>query len=322
MPSVIEQFGKLSTAALIAELGGFMFAPSVLIKCLMSAVGSATFDRDVVQNLTLRAEDFCLRTYINEVDRDIVLDNLRGQRIGNCIDDADYSLASQVLESIVLLPFNSDIEAHAHEISSKMPFYDARRLVSASQHDVSLVTCEPLHFTRCPLERDHIERFGYADVSIGKSESDEGLIDSKVWIFSPESLSLLLRNRAELQRTDRVEILSLVNYETSSNLRRSTAKVELCLNGEIIKGTATDQGAIDVLLRATEKAVQPYIELTSKNVHLQMSDTTANNDIVQICLRLNLNGCRFEATVEGDNALECSLRAYIKAINAALKKWH
>ena len=321
MPPVIEQFGKQDVASLIKEFGGFVFTPSVLIKCLISKADPATFDKDIIQDLTLRAADFYISIYMNEIDKDIVGNNLRGGVVGGCVDDETYCLVSQMLSTIKPLPLNRDIEFQAHANSRRLSLYDSRRLVSAVQHCVPLVTCDPLHFTVCPDERDHIRRFGYADVSIGMSESDEGPVEVKVWVFSPKAISLLLRNSdpKELETIDRTEILLLKDYKATSNMHGSTAEVELLFDGKSIYGIATDPGSIDVLLRATERAVRPYIELTHSNVHLEISDTTANNDVVQIYLRLHFNEHQFEVTVEGLNALTCSIRAYVKAINAALK---
>ena len=257
---------------------------------------------------------------MNEVDINIVENNLQGAVVGKCIDDEAYCLVSQVVSSVRPLPFNPEIEAQAHENSRKISLYDSRRLIAAFQHGVSLVTCDPTHFTLCPFEREHIRKFGYADISIGESESDDGLVDAKVWVFSPRALSVLLRNLDSntLESTNRSEMLSLVNYTARSDINGSTAEVELLFDGETLRGNAADPGAIDVLLRAVEKAVEPYIRLTRSNVHLEMSDTTANNDVVQIYLRLHINGHQFEATTEGLNTLTCSVHAYLRTINAAL----
>ena len=321
MPHVIEQFGKQDLASLVKEFGGFVFTPSVLIKCLISQADPATFDKDIIQDLTLRAPDFYLSIYMNEIDKDIVENNLRGGIVGGYIDDATYCLVSKILNTITPLSLNREIELQAHENSRRLSLYDSRRIASAAQHCVPLVTCDPLHFTLCPDEREHIRKFGYADVSIGISESDEDSVEAKVWVFSPKAVSLLLRNSDSkaLETIDRTEILSLIDYRATSNIHGSTAEVELRMNGERIHGVATDPGSVDVILRAIEKAVRPYIELTHSNVHLEVSDTTANNDVVQIYLRLHFNEYQFEATVEGLNTLTCSVHAYIKAINAALK---
>ncbi|MEL7356380.1 MAG: alpha-isopropylmalate synthase regulatory domain-containing protein [Cyanobacteria bacterium J06560_6] len=324
MHPIQEQFKNLTISEIAAELGGFVLTPSVPIECLISEADPETFYKEAIQNITIRADDFFgLRTYMSVADKNIVLQDLERSVLGNCISEDSCRSVLAVLNSIRSLPFNREIERHAHEYSDKLALYNARRLLTALYHGASLVTCDPLEFTSCPHEQEYIRTFGYADICVGQSELDGELIDVKIWVFTPEALWNLMRTAEpqELNTVEKAEMLSLVDFSHSSDLSGCTGEVVLSLDGNILRGSATDQGAIDVLLRATERAVRRYIYLDKTNVHIHLSDTTANNDVVEIYLRLKIDGYRFEAIARGVNTLECSLRAYVEIINAVLKKW-
>ncbi|MEO1682111.1 MAG: hypothetical protein AAFS06_02480 [Cyanobacteria bacterium J06631_12] len=323
MHPIQERFGNLTTEEIAAELGGFVLTPGVIIECMISEADPETFYREAIQIITTRREDFLgLESYMGEADKEIVLQNLERSILGRCISEEDCRSVLAVLNSIRSLLFNREIERHAHEYSNRLALFNARRLLTALHHGASLVTCDPLEFTSCPHEREHIKMFGYANICVEQSELDGEPTDTKVWVFTPEALWQLMRTeeRRELNTVERNEMLSLVNFRHSSDLDGCIGEVVLSLNGNILRGSATDQGAIDVLLRATEQAIRSYVHLDKTNVHIHLSDTTANNDVVEIYLCLKLDGDNFEATSRGVNTLECALRAYVDIINAVLRR--
>lgn len=325
MLPIQERFKNLTIAERASELGGFVLTPSVIIECLITEADPETFYQEAVRNITIRADDFFgLKAYMLEADKVIVQKNLEHSVLCGCISSETYLLVLRVVDSITSLPLNRELEIHAHEYSDNLALYNARRLLTALHHGASLVTCDPLEFTSRTDEREQIEMFGYADIFVAQSEVDGELIDANVWTLNPEALWSLMKTLEvdELCATDRAEILSLLDFSHSSSPHGSKAEVVLSLRGKTLCGSAVDEGSIDVLLRATEQAVKEYVQIDKSNVYIHLADTTANNDVVAIYLRLKLNGYRFEATVKGLNTLKCALQAYIQIINAVLKRWN
>lgn len=336
MSHVIERFPSLDITSLAAELGGILFTPSVFVNCLISSKNHSSLYHGAVLNILGRSTDFMLKGYMIEIDKHIVKDNLINARAGGIITPEKFGIIEGALNWLTTLKCSPCVEVEANIRSGKMSLYDARRLETAFQHDLTVLTCEPEDFTSSPDELSHIFRYEYVDVQVGSSIDIDDLEKdtcAKVWLFKPEALATILNRfnpNFRICETNRNEILSLVDFEVSSKMSGSHAHVQLSMGDKFLTGNTHQEGPIDAVLRAIENALVDVIDLSDCDVHHRVSDTTTEKDSIRVRIRLNIPeryfervsspiNC-FESTDESQNMLLSTAQAYVKALNTFLKE--
>lgn len=336
MPHVLERFSGPDMSSLAADLGGILFTPSVFISCLISNVSRSSLYGNSVLNILGRSTDFMLNGYMIEIDKNIVRDNLINANQGEFITPEKFGIIQGALDSIKTLNCRPCIEAEAHKRSCQIALYDARRLETAFHHNLTVLTCEPEHFTIDPNELNHIFSYEYADVSVGEAAAidvPEESLAAKVWVFKPEALSTLLNHFGPgtyVRKTDRSTTLSLTGYQLTSTLSGSRARVELLLDDRVLVGESNQLGPIDATLRAVERALMHEINLSGIKVHHRVSDTTTERDTARVSVRVNIPSQYasqvrspfnfIEANDESADTLLSTARAYVKALDILLRE--
>lgn len=337
MPDVIERFSSIEIAELAMELGGILFTPSVFVNCLISTESIASIHSQVVLSILGRSTDFMLKGYMIETDKNIVVDNLRNADLGGYITPERFGIIQGALDNLSTIKCCPNIEIEANLRTRNMPLYDARRVETALQHGLTLLSSEPECFTLDVDELSHIFKHEYSDVVVGKAVSlealDEDEIDAKIWIFKPEALATLLnrsRYDVRMENADRSEVLSLINCDIRSGMLESSASVILEFRGDQLSGHADQEGPIDATLRAVENALSSLIDLSDCDVHHRDSDTTTIRDSVRVRIRLSISErlCSrlrhttkcFVATDESQNMLVSTARAYVKVLNTLMRE--
>jgi len=336
MEKALQQFSGLDINQLAAELGGILFTPSIFINCLISSRNRSSLYGDAVLSILGRSTDFLLKGYIIEIDKHIVMDNLRNAKRGGYITPERAGIVEGALHSLTALPCNPEIEIEAHCNSNKMSLYDARRMETAFQHDLTVLSCEPGQFTQCPDELNHLFRYEYADIAIGPSinlDEPEAKTRAKVWVFKPEALDTLLCRfdpNARICEANRDTILSLKDYQLTSNRGSSHASVQLLFKDQLLAGQSQQIGPIDAVIRAIETALKDIITVNGDNIHHRVSDTAAKHDKVRVSIRIHVPehyfpqwispSKKFEAVHESRNTVLSTAVAYVKVLNTILKE--
>ncbi len=337
MPHVLIRFADYDMTELVTELGGILCTPSVLIDCLISKGRRSSLYSSAVHCILGRATDYLLKSYIIKIDEDIVRGNLTNAKKAKLVTFEEFQKIQEYVASLKTLKCSQSVEEEANKKREILPLYDARRIETAFQHGLTILTCEPEYFTNNSDEREHIFKYGYADICIGsselfggKEEEHEDLV--KVWVFTPEAFSILL-NRYDphmtVDHTDRTRILSLTDFNSSCNLEKSCANVCLTLDDTKLYGNTEQTGPIDAVLRSIEDPLREYINFEDCDVHLRISDTTTERDTVTVHLEFSvphLSGRYtasrdgvFRTIVEGDNTLLTIAQAYVGVLNTVLK---
>lgn len=337
MSNIINESTDIDLNPLVAKLGGILFTPSVFVNCLISSKSRSSLYASSVLNILGRSTDFLIKGYIIEIDKHIVQDNLDNAKSGGYITPEKVGMIEGALDSLTVLKRNPDVEAEANDRSNKLSLYDARRIETAFQHNLAILSSEPEHFTIDSDELYHIFQHEYADISIGDSidvDKLESDLHAKVWVFKPAALDKLFSNARSEDFPDEVnrdKILDLIDFHVSSSMSGSEARVKLSMRGEILVGIAEQEGPIDAVLRSIEAALTEVIEIDSCDVHHRVSDTTKKQDSVVVSVRLSASGHHFrdtnyfinsfEAADIGKNTLLSTAKAYVKAWNTVLMEY-
>lgn len=344
MPPLHETFAEHDTVSLSAELGGFLYTPSMLINCFVAKKDRYRMHGESIHSILGYSIEFMLKGYILRIDKEIVRKNLEDSRACGCLTPGDFGTVERILSSLVTLDRSSKIEIAAHDRSDRLALYDARRIEAAFQHDLTLLSCEPESFTCHSDELTHLFKYKYVDVKIGTcepvdttAELSEDMNNSYVWVFEPQALDELLNwieSGNSFSTTNRRQVLILknflvINHNSPECSEGYTIRVWLQLNGQEITGVAQEDGIIDTALRAVENALRDIVDLDRNNVHHRISDTTRHINRAQVSIqldvpeqltsRLHAAYHRIKAVDESKDTLLSTIRAYVKVLDTLLK---
>ena len=165
--------------------------------------------------------------------------------------------------------------------------------------------------------REKLKELGYAlgDNAVNDAfKRFKDLADKKKEVFDEDIVALV--DDEVMRENNRIKFVSL-EVVCGTKIERQTAELELEVDGELKKTTATGDGPVDALFNAIKQLTTDTQHLQIYQVHAVTGGTDAQ---AEVTVRLEENGKTVMGQGADTDTLVASARAYINALNKLLVK--
>ena len=321
--------------------GRYLLALNLFQKTCLAGGGDERPYEYYMQNLAKHIRRNFIRVYMYEPDYKSTIDYLNDLYIREHLDKFPNLLRdiNYVLGNVRLYRKNRDLVDRARCYSSLLGA-DAFRLAAALSLAVDgIVSFEPADFIQRPEDLE-VTRRGRGNIFVEQSQDIEGCEDViTIFVATPYSFLLeideyvnaISQDNAELEQqrlvcevsiSSKLEQICIEDWSLLTG-KSGVKSVSISLrskDGRIAHGMRAESelGEIDSLLELINECANELIDLPSFHLSYTVNSAQGIPSPVQVEIGLSFLNRLFTGSCQGDSTNECTIKAYMQALNKVL----